>query len=74
MMSRRAQTLRPMFLAAIRQAETLPATEKADVYAGIALAARKIDPELAAQARDLAKALRDAEGLQRHFLNLLTAA
>ena len=62
--------LRPLIAAAVRGAEGLPPTERADVFEGIAEVARVFDPELSQQALTLARAIRDAEGLQLHFRNL----
>ncbi|MBB5037121.1 hypothetical protein [Prosthecobacter dejongeii] len=57
-----------MIASAIKGADSLPATEKADVYEGIAQIAERAG--LATTARDalnLANALREAEMLQLNF-------
>jgi len=64
------QFYRPMIAAAVRGAEGLPPTERADVFEGIAEVAKAFDAELSQQALTLAQAIRDAEGLQLHFRNL----
>ncbi|WP_397379686.1 hypothetical protein [Prosthecobacter sp.] len=66
--------LTPLIAAAIRGAESLPPVERADVFEGIAQITAEQDPETSRNAQDLAKAIRDAEGLQLHFRNLFANA
>lgn len=73
--------VKTMIGAAARAAETLSATEKADVFEGIAISAGQFpemgptsEPAQVAQhAATLASSLRDAESLQLHFRNLFNA-
>ncbi len=64
--------LRPLILSAIRGAEALPATARADVYRGIAEVTKRRDPAMCSHATDLAQAIEDAEALQLYFTGLLT--
>ncbi len=64
----------PLVRAAVTAAESMPPSQKADVYDGIAHVARRVDPKLAEQAAELAAALREAEALQLHFRNLFPAS
>lgn len=70
-----------MIGAAARAAESLPTSERADVFEGISIAASQFpemgptsEPAQVAQyAASLAASLRDAESLQLHFRNLFNA-
>lgn len=62
-----------MIAAAIKAAEAMPPAERADVFDGVAHVARRMDPEMALRAKDLARALRESEALQLHFRNLFSA-
>lgn len=63
---------RPLLAAAVRGSDSLPALDKADVFEGIAHLSARFDPEMSRDARSLANAIRDAEGLQLHFRNLFS--
>lgn len=73
--------VKTMIGAAARDAESLPASERADVFEGIAISASQFpemgpasEPALVAErAASLAASLRDAESLQLHFRNLFNA-
>jgi hypothetical protein len=61
-----ARALRPMIEAALRAAQEAPALERADIFDGIALVLRRADPKTAADAKEAAKCIREAE--QRQLL------
>lgn len=65
---------RPLIASALRGVETLTPADKADVYEAIAELSRPWDGAMSRSARELATALRDAEGLQLHFRNLFPDA
>lgn len=63
------QALRPMIAAALRGAEPLIPTERADVFEGIALITRQGDQDMSKQAEAVAAALREAEAMRLQFCN-----
>jgi len=67
-----ASLYRPLLAVAVKGAADLPAVDRADVFEGIAQLSRRFDPEMSAQAQELAEAIRTAEGLQLHFRNLFS--
>lgn len=69
-----ASLYRPLIAVAVQGADALPAVERADIFEGIAHLSRRFDPEMSAQAQELAESIRTAEGLQLHFRNLFATS
>lgn len=63
--------LLPLINLAYQNVEALPMPERADIYEGIHLAMRGIDPALSNHARRAAEAIRAAESSQLSFRELL---
>jgi hypothetical protein len=64
------QALRPLIALAVEAAPSLPPSQRADIYEGIALAIGSLDPEASSQAATIARNLRDAEVQQLTFAGL----
>lgn len=69
--SQKLTLLLPLVRIAHEAAPGLPPKERAEIYAGIALITKGLDPHLHGHAAAAAQALRDAEGHQLTFAALL---